>query len=71
MNRACNRCLFTWLACKLAHVHPAVGWIVGNLAGSRANNIYSRLTYNCTCQPGSRVIRAFSDLEKPIFLFGS
>ena len=28
--------------------------------------------YSCTCQPGSQVIRAFSDVEKPfIFLFGN
>ena len=59
MNKAYNRCLFT-------HVHPAVGRIVDNLPGSRANNIYSpgsdKLTdvqfYRSTSfQSGSRVIR--------------
>ena len=30
MNEAYNRCLF----------YPAVGWIVGNAPGSRANNIH-------------------------------
>ena len=49
---------------------------MGNSPGSRANNIYShgrdetdvRLCVSTSCQPGSRVIRAFSDIEK-IFLF--
>ena len=40
MNKANNRCLFTRLPGQLAPVHPAVGWIVGNSLGSRANNIY-------------------------------
>ena len=49
-------------------------WIVGNSAGSRANNIYSHGSEKFTkvqwymstsCQPGSRVI---SEVEKP-FLF--
>ena len=50
---------------------------MGDLSGSRANNIYSpgsdklievQLYMSVSCQPGSRVIRAFSDVEKP-FLF--
>ena len=45
--------------------------------GSSANNIYSpssdkltevQLYMSTSCQPGSRVVRAFSDVEKP-FLF--
>ena len=48
---------------------------MGSLPGSRANNIYSlgsgKLTevqwyMSTSCQPGSRVIGAFSDVEKPI-----
>ena len=47
--------------------------------GSRANNIYSpgrdkltegQLYMSVSCQPGSRVIRAFSDAGKP-FLFSN
>ena len=55
-------------------VHPAVGWIVD----SRAKIFYSSCSdklievharnMSASCQPGSRVIRAFSDVEKP-FLF--
>ena len=53
-----------------------------NSPGSRANNIYSpgsdqltevQLYLSTSCQPGSRVIRALSDVEKFvffIFLFG-
>ena len=46
---------------------------------SRANNIYSpgsdkltevQLYMSISCQPGSRVIRAFSDVEKYIFFSG-
>ena len=52
-----------------ASVHPAVGWTVGNLPGSSANYIYSpgigKMTevqlYMLTYQPGSRLMRAFSD----------
>ena len=40
----------------------AVGRIAGNAPGSRAN-IYSTGS-DKLCQPGSRVIRAFSDVEK-------
>ena len=40
LNKANNRCLFIRLPGQLALVHPAVGWIVGNSPGSRANNIY-------------------------------
>ena len=56
---------------------PTVGWLVCDSPGSCANNIYSPGSYKLTevqvfmstsCQPGSRVIRAFSDVEKP-FLF--
>ena len=48
--------------------------IMGNSPGSRANNIYSpgsdKLTevqfyMSTSCQPGSLVIRGFSDFEKP------
>ena len=42
MKKAYNRCLFTRLPGESAFVHPAVGWIVSNSPGSRANNIYSR-----------------------------
>ena len=41
VKKAYKRCLFNWLPGKYAPVHPAVGWIVGNSPGSRANNIYS------------------------------
>ena len=50
---------------------------MGNSPGSGANNIYSpgndkltemQLYISTSCQPGSWVIRAFSDVEKP-FLF--
>ena len=67
MNKAYNKCLFTQQP-----VHPAVVWIVGNSTGSRANNIYSpgsnkftevQLNMSSSCQPGSRVIRAFPDVE--------
>ena len=60
-------------------VHPAVRWIVGNSPGSCANNIYSpgsdkltevQLYMSTSFQPGSWVIRAFSDVEKP-FLFSN
>ena len=66
MNKAHNRCL-----------RSAVGWIVGSSLGSISNYIYSpgcdnltevQLYMSTSCQPGSRVIRAFSDVEKP-FLF--
>ena len=40
MNKAYNRCLFTWLPVKKTPVHPTIGWVVGNSLGSRANNIY-------------------------------
>ena len=74
MNKAHNRRLFTRLPGKYAPVHPAVGWIVDNSPGSRANNIYSsgsgkltevQLYMSASCKPGSRVIRAFSGVEKP------
>ena len=50
---------------------------MGNSPGSCANNIYSpgsdkltevQLYMSNSCQPGSRVIRALSDVKKP-FLF--
>ena len=41
MNKAYKKGLFTRLHCKEGPVYPAVGWIVGNLPGSRAKNIYS------------------------------
>ena len=77
MNKAYTRCLFTRLPGILVPVHPAVGWIVGYLPGSHANNIYSpgsdkltdvQLYMSISCQLGSRVIRAFSNVEKPFFL---
>ena len=46
--------------------------------GSRANNIYSpgndkltemQLYMSNSCQPGSRLIRAFSDVEQPFLFF--
>ena len=40
MNKAYNKCLFTRLQGKVAPVNLAVGWIVGNSPGNRANNIY-------------------------------
>ena len=58
-------------------VYLAVGWIVSNSPGSRANNIYSpgsdKLTelqvyMSTSCQPGRRVTRAFSGVDK-FFLF--
>ena len=51
---------------------------MGNSLGRRANNIYSpgsdkltevRLYMSTSCQPGSRVIRAFLGVDKPFFLF--
>ena len=54
------------------------GWIVGSSPGSHANNIYSpgsdKLTevllyMSASCQPGSRDFQAFSDVEKPFFIF--
>ena len=79
MKKAYNRCLITKLPSKLAPVHPAIRWIVGNSPGSSVNYIYSPASDTCkltevqlyisaSCQPGSWVIRAFSDVEKP-FLF--
>ena len=77
MNKAYNRGLFTRLPGKSAPVHPAVGWIVGSSPGSHANNIYLpgsdkltevQLYMSTSCQPGSRVIRAFSDLNKDFFI---
>ena len=56
---------------------PAVEWKVGNSPGSRANNIYlpdsDKLTevelfMSTSCHSNSRVIRAFSDVEKPFLL---
>ena len=70
MNMTYNGCLFTRLPGKYAPVHPAVGWLVGDSPDSRANNIYSpgsdkvtevQFYMSNSCQPGSRVIRAFSD----------
>ena len=58
-------------------VYPAVGRIVSYSPGSRANKIYSpgsdkstemQLYMSTSCKPGSRVIQAFSDVEKS-FLF--
>ena len=51
---------------------------MGNSLGSRAKYIYSpcsdkltevELYVSTSCQPGNRVIRAFSDGEKPIFFY--
>ena len=58
-------------------IYPAAG-IVGSSPGSRANNIYlpgrDKLTevqwhLSTSCQPGSRLIPAFSNVEKPFFYF--
>ena len=58
---------------KKAPLHPVIGWIVANSPGSHANNIYSpgsdnlaevQLYMSTSCQPGNRVIQAFSDAEK-------
>ena len=77
MNKAYNRCLVTRLPGKKAHVHPAVGWIVCNSPGSRANNIYSpgsdklievQLYMSTSSQQDSQVILTFSDVEK-VFIF--
>ena len=55
-------------------IYPAVGWIVGNSPGSRANNYHSpgidkltemQLYMSTSCQPSSLIIQAFSDVEKP------
>ena len=52
--------------------------IVGNSLGSHANNIFSpvsdkltevQLYMSTSCKPGSRAIRAFSDVEKAFFYF--
>ena len=57
--------------------NPAVGWTMRNLPGNRANNIYSpgsdklakvQLYMSTSCQPGSRVFRAFSGRKKAFFL---
>ena len=78
MNKVYNRCLFAWLPGKSAPVQPAVEWIVGNSPGSFPNNIHTlssdkvtevQFYMSTSCQPGSRVIRAFSDVEKPFFIF--
>ena len=62
---------------KIAPVHPAVGWIVCNSLASPANNIYShgsdkltevQLNMSPLCLPGSWVIRAFPDVEKPFLV---
>ena len=59
-------------------VHLAVGWIMDSLPFSHANNIYSpgsdkltevQLYMSTSCQPGSWVIQAFSDIEKHFFYF--
>ena len=59
-----------------APVHLPIGWIVGNSPGSLVHNIYLfgsdklaevQLYMPASCQPSSRVIRAFSDVEKPVF----
>ena len=77
MNKTNNMCLFTRQPGKLASVHPAVGWVVGNSPGSRSNNIYApsndkltevQLYMSTSVQQGSRVIRTYSDVETP-FLF--
>ena len=74
MKKSYNRSFFTRLPGKYALVHPAVEWIEGNSSDSHANNIYSpssdkltevELYMSTSCQPGSRVIRGFSDIEKP------
>ena len=48
----------------------------GQFIRSRANDIYSpgsdkltevQLYMSTSCQPGSQVIRTFSDIEKPLF----
>ena len=72
MNKAYNSCLFT------RPIHPAVGWIVGNSPGNRANNIYSsgsdkltevQLYMSASCQAGSRIILIFSDVGQLLYIF--
>ena len=62
MNKAYNRCLFSWLPGKLAPVHLAVSWIESNSRGNHGNNIHSpssdmltevQLYMSTSCQPGS------------------
>ena len=61
-----------------AAVYPAIGWIVGNSPSGSANNIYSlgsemftevQFYMSSSSQPGSRVIRTFSDVKKPFYFF--
>ena len=74
MKRDDNRCLFSRLPGKSTPVYPAVGWIVDTSLRSRANIIYSpgsdkltevQLHMSTSFQPGSQIIRAFSDVGKP------
>ena len=67
--------LITRLPGKLAPVHLADGWIVAIHPALGQKNIYSpgsdkltevQLYMLTSCQPGSRVIRVFSDVEKPL-----
>ena len=59
-------------------VYSAAGWIIGSSPSSCANNIYShgndktevQLYMSASCQPGSRVIQAFYDVENS-FLFST
>ena len=77
----CVTSLTTSMSTMPLHIEQMFGWIywwvVGNLPGSRANNLYSpgsdklteeHLCMSSSCQLGSRVIRAFSDVEKPFFI---
>ena len=79
MNKAYSRCIPkpSILDDVIASVHPAVGWIVGNSACSSAHIISSlgsdkmpevQLCMSTSCQTGSRVIRAFPDVEKPFYV---
>ena len=79
MNKAYSRCIPkpSILDDVIAPVHPAVGWIVGNSACSSAHIISSlgsdklpevQLCMSTSCQTGSRVIRAFPDVEKPLYV---
>ena len=78
MNKAYNRCLLTRLPLKKAPVYLGVEWIVCYSPCSRANKIYSsssdkltevQLYMSTSCQKGSRVNRAFSDVQKLFFYF--
>ena len=68
--------IYTRLPGKEAPIHPAVESIVSISTGSRVNNIYSpgsdklievQFYMPISCQPGTRVIPAFSDVKKSSF----